>query len=535
MSWAEGLVLNEVFYDPTGADAGQEYVELHNAGAHALVLDGVVLEAGNGARPGAWDVQWSAPEGLVLEPAGLLWVGGVPEGVSGQPDAAVDLHIQNGPDAVRIRRGDSVLDVVGWGDLDLVEYYEGSPAPDVPAGQALGRVPDGKDTGSNAVDLSPLLQPSPGQPNEMVPSLLLEMEGARPSVARPGERVSWSACIRNNSMESISLEGWRLLWGSRLLDVELPGIVTAVTCQTLEWEDIAPDGRGLHRLPLSLSSQRDTLTAEAVLRVGTGSLVVAEIQYDPRGDEGEWVELVAREEILSLEGWGMEDAGSSAILLTDPRPASKGDRFILAQKPEALATLLDQSEASLVLQYSGSWPSLNNTRVEEIQAADILLLNDPGGAPSDYAPYDPLPGSGDGVSLVRRDPEWPARASREWLPSPEGSTPGRAGKLDSVSPLEGRLLVDPPLLRRGNDVGSFILPPNVQEAATWEAGVFDVSGRRVRTLGLLRDMERQPAFLWDGRDEDGHLVAPGAYLVCVRSYGEEGSSSRWAASVTVSP
>jgi hypothetical protein len=231
----------------------------------------------------------------------------------------------------------------------------------------------------------------------------------------------------------------------------------------------------------------------------------------------------------------MEDASGSAILLTDPRPARAGDRFILAQKPEVLAMSLGGSEASLLLQYSGSWPSLNNSRVDEIQAADILLLHDPVGAPSDYAPYDPLPGSGDGVSLVRRDPEWPARASREWLPSPEGSTPGRAGKLDSMSPLEGDLLVDPPLLRRGNDTGSFILPPRVQEAATWEAGVFDVSGRRVRTLGLLRDMERQPAFLWDGRDEDGQLVAPGAYLVCVRSYDAKGSSNRWAASVTVSP
>lgn len=528
------LVLNEVFYDPPGADGGREYVELYNAGSQSISLDGVVLEAGNGARPEAWDEQWSAPAGWVLEPGGFLWVGGSPEGEPRQPDVEVTLHIQNGPDAVRIRRGEFILDLVGWGDLEYEEYFEGRPALDVHSGEALGRVPDGIDTANNESDFTTLPDLSPGRPNETAPTLLLEIGGAQPCVARPGEEISWSGAIRTNSQQPMTLDGWELSWRRRPLDVETSGTVTAETCQSLAWHDTAPEAPGLHRFPLTLARQAEALEVEGLLRVGTGPLVVAEVQYDPQGDEGEWVEILVRDDVGSLEGWAMEDAGGSSILITDPRPARAGERFLLAQKPDVLRGALTEAAASLLIQYSGSWPALNNGRQEEIQAADILSLFDPQGAPSDYAPYEPCPGSGEGVSLVRREPEWPPRPSREWLTSPEGSTPGRPGKLDSLAPLEGRLLIDPPLLRPGRG-GSVVIPPETPGRATWDAGVFDVSGRRVRTLGLLRNLEHEPAFLWDGRDEGGRLVTAGVYLVCVRSWNEQGSSRRWAAPVAVSP
>src|SRR6185503_11335579 len=49
-----GLVLNEVLYDPEGADEGLEFVELWNTDSIPVPLEGITLESGDGSRPGLW-------------------------------------------------------------------------------------------------------------------------------------------------------------------------------------------------------------------------------------------------------------------------------------------------------------------------------------------------------------------------------------------------------------------------------------------------------------------------------------------------
>ncbi|MEZ4387657.1 MAG: hypothetical protein R3D98_08780 [Candidatus Krumholzibacteriia bacterium] len=64
---AAALVLNEVCYDPPGADAGAEFVELWHTGPDTLDLAGVGLEFANGAEsPVRWQVRWTAPAGTRL-------------------------------------------------------------------------------------------------------------------------------------------------------------------------------------------------------------------------------------------------------------------------------------------------------------------------------------------------------------------------------------------------------------------------------------------------------------------------------------
>jgi hypothetical protein len=60
----------------------------------------------------------------------------------------VDLHLQNGPDAVRVIRDGEVIDLLGWGEHTYPEFYMGEPADDV-SDQALVRV---NTTGNNSMD-----------------------------------------------------------------------------------------------------------------------------------------------------------------------------------------------------------------------------------------------------------------------------------------------------------------------------------------------------------------------------------------------
>jgi PKD repeat protein len=65
--------------------------------------------------------------------------------------------------ALRLRTPNAVLDLVGWGASPPAS--EGSPAPAIPTGLSLGRVPDGIDTGRNAIDVVALPARSLGSAN----------------------------------------------------------------------------------------------------------------------------------------------------------------------------------------------------------------------------------------------------------------------------------------------------------------------------------------------------------------------------------
>jgi len=138
-----GLLLNEVLYDPEGADGDGEFVELIATGPESLALAGLRLEFCNGATPGAWELLWSGE--LQLAPGALFLLG---EPAVAGADVTLDLDLQNGPEAIRLCRGEEVLDLLGYGEGLDPSLTEAWPAAD-PSGQSLARQPDGVDTEQN--------------------------------------------------------------------------------------------------------------------------------------------------------------------------------------------------------------------------------------------------------------------------------------------------------------------------------------------------------------------------------------------------
>jgi PKD repeat protein len=65
--------------------------------------------------------------------------------------------------AVRLKMGSTVLDQVGYGTTPPTS--EGTPAPAIPAGGSIARLPDGVDTNANATDFVALAEPTPGAPS----------------------------------------------------------------------------------------------------------------------------------------------------------------------------------------------------------------------------------------------------------------------------------------------------------------------------------------------------------------------------------
>jgi hypothetical protein len=156
-------ILSEVFYDATGSDDGQSFVEL--AGAPGTDLDGFLIEGVNGANG---QVTVSVALVGVIPPDGLFVVAdALADGTSAVVGANLlaNFDFQNGPDSIVLRNADGVVDAVGYGVFGPSEFFagEGAAAPDAPAGSSLARLFADVDTDDNLSDWTVLDRPTPGE------------------------------------------------------------------------------------------------------------------------------------------------------------------------------------------------------------------------------------------------------------------------------------------------------------------------------------------------------------------------------------
>ncbi|HMI90553.1 MAG TPA: lamin tail domain-containing protein [Polyangiales bacterium] len=164
-----GLVINEIDYDQEGSDSS-ELIELYNAGPCALATAELALVLRNGGAAGA-----PAYATIALDPVGAEIASGAYLVVAAAAVIAelpagtlalgpTSFSLQNGPDAVELRAGGTILDAVAYGGV-VAGSGEGAPSPADRGPGALGRCPNGADSADNAADLSLLETPTPGSAN----------------------------------------------------------------------------------------------------------------------------------------------------------------------------------------------------------------------------------------------------------------------------------------------------------------------------------------------------------------------------------
>ncbi|MET0284246.1 MAG: hypothetical protein ABW352_07240 [Polyangiales bacterium] len=162
-----GLRINEVDYEQASTDDA-EFIELLNAGVCPVSLAELSVElvnGGDGKVYGRYPLQDVAAslavgERLVLGDAPVL--AALPSAVK-----RVALHasgLQNGPDGVRIVRGDALIDAVAYeGPVPGAE--QGAAAPADEGDGSLSRCPEGFDTDDGASDFK-LTPATPGAANQ---------------------------------------------------------------------------------------------------------------------------------------------------------------------------------------------------------------------------------------------------------------------------------------------------------------------------------------------------------------------------------
>ena len=528
------VVLNEVLYDPAGADGGGEFVEIVNTGPDPVSLGNIVLEFANGAVGDVWEVRWRATAAEVLGSGHryLIVDRGWDEAVAA--DAVVALGLQNGPDAVRLRRGQEVLDLLGYGALEQEALFEGRPHAGAVGGRSLARRPDGVDTDHNDLDWHAAEEPTPGRPNVERWSYRLEdYQLTPPARSLAGEQFELLVSWRNDGLDLYpSVTGLLhdvhgAVLGGFTLAESAPG---ALVHGAVVWSSSAEGNVELH-LALPRPGEGDTLRMRAGSAwTGPAPVRFSEVMAAPAAGGPEWIELeVPRDAVdLDLDRWSFADDGGGRRALPS-RVLARGDRLVLTADEDGLAAWIRDLQAAdvpwpcatadlslFVDESPDGCPVLNNTASDGDPWADRLVIHDPQGVIVDWVAWGgEYPSPGTGRSLERIDGSVMMDLSRAWRSSTAavGSTPGCPNSVNA--PVSGSGLSASPTVFA--DGGTSLVFRLDRGETAWDLCVLDLDTRVVRSLGGDGLGPGPRTVVWNGTTDDGTAVAAGPWLVLLRT------------------
>jgi hypothetical protein len=458
--------------------------------------------------------------------------------------AHLELDLQNGPDAVRLRRGTEILDRLGYGALVDPQMFEGRPAVDV-SGAALARLPDGRDTDNNAADFGPA-PPSPGRRNLPLRALQVELLAFDPTHLWPGRQARFAARVRNVGQEPLSDTSWEMaarvrpVAGEPYLGEASPGAPLPVELRGAA-EFLAPADTA--RFEVSFGAQlglfdlevaaRATIPdsaleiARAYVRVGPGDVLVNEIQFAPERGEPEWIELWNRgSRPHDLAGWTLTDASGKPAHLRAARALAAGSYAVVSADTVNAVRDLD---AAALRAAATPWPSLNNSD-GDAGFADWVVLRDPAGVPQDAVFYSGSWRHGAGHSLERVTPDPDVRGLL-WATSQSisGATPGRVNTEHAPpAPRAGVRLEPNPFSPDGDgrDDQLHVVLEIPEGFEGFRAQVFDLSGERRAHLGADRLGPGPRRLLWDGKDSGSNPLPTGIYVLHLEVFSKSGKTFR---------
>jgi len=497
--------LAEVLYDPAGDDTGAEFVELWNPYDAPFALTGLRLESADGAT-GRWTLRWTGGAADTIRAHGRFVIGGAR--VTPAPDAAVNLALQNGPDAVRLTWPDGVRETLGYGALIDSTLSCGEPAVDAPSGMSLARIPDDANLGANARDFRPS-SPTPGRANLPARDLAVLAGSITLDPLQPAEGAAshLSVAIVNRGSAPLATTEARIEIAdqregeSRPLTTGFAGRALAAG-ETLAVVVALPGlaaGKGWLVARAALAGdENDANDADSIrIRVGPGPVAVTEIQFHPAAGEGEWIELQGRTdppvEIATLR---LSDRTGSAGSPADGAGSlARGSLAVLAQDRDALLVRFPDLDRSRVVAVS-PWPSLNNSD-DDAGIADEVVLREDDGTPVERIGYSAR-GVPAGVPLER---------SPEGVWHPSGNPAGTPLEPPRVlPPIAARLRLAP--ARLGNDRRVAIEWSLPWPRASGTVTLHDLAGRQLATVLAESEIAGRGELRWDARALPG-----GLYLV----------------------
>jgi hypothetical protein len=252
-----------------------------------------------------------------------------------------------------------------------------------------------------------------------------------------------------------------------------------------------------------------------LIREKSKNLKINEIKFLQFENEPEWIELFnTGERPLLLKDWMIADAKDT--LKIEKEISIEAGGFMVIAADSGLTELYHIHSSQMIINHK--LPSLNN-------AEDYIYLLEPTGGWVEQLHYttDWLKGEEWRTpSLERINPKLDSRDSENWGPSASenGGTPGRENSLFSkINTGSAKFSVSPnPFSPDGDgweDVAILSIQLPVQTAKI-SLDIFDIIGRKVRTIVQNRFSGAQNSIVWDGRDDNGRIAPMGIYILLLQ-------------------
>ena len=511
VSLSANVVINELCYDPAGEDSGYEWIELYNNGDTSENLGGAkILCAGS-----SWREVMTLPA-FILRPGRYLLIG---EASVANAMITSTLNFQNGgaeTDGVRyLSPGGNYTDTVLYDSPNNngLSGDDGVPisfAPDVPSGYSLARMMNGFDSNDCALDFYAEANPSPGLPNPIrcdygISSAFLEQLGSQ-WVLRASVRNYSLFASDQIAQYNIKIDGEIALFED--LSPIAAGDSVTISSQLPIWDQLN------HSLELSieLAADPDSVNNTFQLILTQVELLAPklnELMYNPLVGYQEWIEIQVEETPPSRSKYKLRDFSGSECSFSLP---ANGGYFVLCQNADQLLLQYPSCPPSTIIELT-SWITLNNE-------GDSIALLDNQGTVLDSMSYQGS-NSNKGVSLERYQT---ASQTYSWRYSLGGASPGKPNSLPpgEIPAISGRVAVERDIFypKRGETlrlIYNLKYPGNLANIS-----IYDLSGRKQRTLANRLSIPATGILLWDGTNDTGKLLPRGPYILYWESQSTSG-------------
>ena len=370
---AQNIVINEVLYDPDGADTGYEWIELYNNSDQSVNLNGwMIRKAGSQFElVYAFDLF----SGYTISSHSYFLIG---ENFVPNTDLSTDLAFQNGgseTDGIRIVSFDGLYtDTVLYDSPNSNELPDDISNPgeyfaiDVSSGNTLARKHDGEDSDNCEIDFFECQVPTPGEANFYPIDLAinsLEIFENDGEYWLEIEIENLSTENVDNLTSSIEVMLNDTLYGT----YELPNIPAESTIDFLC--QIGEISIGYHQIAVELiylyDNELENNYAEGSLLNGTSPFVLNEIMFKPLSTNQEWVEIFNRTNCgYSVDNFRIMDASGGIISFYGNIPPL--DFIVVCQDTILLLQTYPEIDPEKVI-FAPQWTSLNNTE-------ETLILTD---------------------------------------------------------------------------------------------------------------------------------------------------------------
>jgi len=367
---AQNIVINEVLYDPDGADTGYEWIELYNNSNQAVNLQDWTIEK---AGP-LFESIFTFPN-IEIEPNSFILIG---EEFVSNTDLSTDLAFQNGgseTDGIRIVSFDGLYtDTVLYDSPNSNQLPDDISNPgeyfaiDVSSGNTLARKHDGEDSDNCEIDFFECQVPTPGEANFYPIDLAinsLEIFENDGEYWLEIEIENLSTENVDNLTSSIEVMLNDTLYGT----YELPNIPAESTIDFLC--QIGEISIGYHQIAAELiylyDNELENNYAGGSLLNGTSPFVLNEIMFKPLSTNQEWVEIFNRTDCgYSVDNFRIMDASGGTISFYGNIPPL--DFIVVCQDTILLLQTYPEIDPEKVI-FAPQWTSLNNTE-------ETLILTD---------------------------------------------------------------------------------------------------------------------------------------------------------------